>query len=213
MTGPPSISAAHHQSNAPTLVLNLCPERLSEYSAFCPCLRSKLCREASFVADRSANARGHVSKRPSFRNVTDHGPHGLVLQPRATTTGDTTTGSGREFGWLRPTAAPALCCAVFHFSASLVLTGSWFVLLSVSDFYSIRKGVEDATVQVQEILASSGMAQQQATLADLEQQAASSSLWDDPARAQQVLSALGEVKDDLATLKAFQNKVWVFFSS
>jgi len=66
--------------------------------------------------------------------------------------------------------------------------------------------VEEVVHRVQEILASSGMDEQQSRLADLEQQTSESSLWDDPAHAQQTLSALTEVKDNLALLHQMQEK-------
>ncbi|KAH9574280.1 hypothetical protein CY35_01G048900 [Sphagnum magellanicum] len=74
------------------------------------------------------------------------------------------------------------------------------------EFYGVRKGVEEVVHRVQEILASSGMDEQQSRLADLEQQTSESSLWDDPAHAQQTLSALTEVKDNLALLHQMQEK-------
>jgi len=82
-----------------------------------------------------------------------------------------------------------------------------------TEFYGVRKGVEEVVQHVQEILASSGMDEQQSRLADLEQQTSESSLWDDPAHAQQTLSALTEVKDNLALLHQMQAKVLLFFTT
>jgi hypothetical protein len=82
-----------------------------------------------------------------------------------------------------------------------------------TEFYGVRKGVEEVVQRVQEILASSGMDEQRSRLADLEQQTSESSLWDDPAHAQQTLSALTEVKDNLALLHQMQAKVLLVFTT
>eukprot|EP00250_Pteridium_aquilinum_P010525 c19451_g1_i1 orf=84-1487(+) len=75
-----------------------------------------------------------------------------------------------------------------------------------SDFYSVRKDVEYSTRLVRELLDSVDLAQDEAYMADLENQAAESSLWDDPAKAQKILSTLTEVKDKVTKLKDLQAK-------
>ncbi|KAI5059274.1 hypothetical protein GOP47_0025593 [Adiantum capillus-veneris] len=75
-----------------------------------------------------------------------------------------------------------------------------------SDFYTLRKDVENCTRLVRELLDSVDLAQDEAHVADLENQAAESSLWDDPAKAQKILSTLTEVKDKVAKLKDLQAK-------
>lgn len=75
------------------------------------------------------------------------------------------------------------------------------------EFYAVRKKVEDLVTRVGEVLASSGMAEQKARVADLEQLSAQDTLWDDPAAAQKTLSDLAEVKENLALLQEFESKV------
>jgi peptide chain release factor 2 len=75
------------------------------------------------------------------------------------------------------------------------------------EFYAVRKKVEDLVRRVGEVLASSGMAEQKARAADLEQRAAQDTLWDDPAAAQRTLSDLAEVKENLSLLEEFESKV------
>jgi hypothetical protein len=54
------------------------------------------------------------------------------------------------------------------------------------EFYSLRKKVGDSGHRIVEVLASSNMAEQQAKLANLEQQDSQSKLWDDTTNAQRV---------------------------
>ncbi|MCO5604863.1 hypothetical protein L7F22_059037 [Adiantum nelumboides] len=75
-----------------------------------------------------------------------------------------------------------------------------------SDFYNVRKDVENSTRLVRELLDSVDLAQDEAHVADLENQAAESSLWDDPVKAQTILSTLTEVKDKVAKMKDLQAK-------
>lgn len=88
-------------------------------------------------------------------------------------------------------------------SAAETATGSELEL----EFYGVRKKVEDLVRRVGGVLASSGMAEQKARVADLEQRAAQDTLWDDPAAAQRMLSDLAEVKENLALLEEFESKV------
>ncbi|MCO5614374.1 hypothetical protein L7F22_068653 [Adiantum nelumboides] len=74
------------------------------------------------------------------------------------------------------------------------------------DFYTVRKDVENSTRLVRELLDSVDLAQDEAHVADLENQATESSLWDDPAKAQTILSTLTEVKDKVAKMKELQAK-------
>ncbi|XP_012085798.1 peptide chain release factor PrfB1, chloroplastic isoform X1 [Jatropha curcas] len=82
-------------------------------------------------------------------------------------------------------------------------TGEW----AMQDFYSLRRDVEAASERVEEIIASAGMQLLQQELAGLEAKAADSSLWDDRARAQEILSALTDVKDKIKLLTEFKTMV------
>lgn len=53
-------------------------------------------------------------------------------------------------------------------------------------FYSLRKKMEDLGHRIVEVLASSNMAEQQAKVANLDQQDSQTTLWDDTANAQRV---------------------------
>lgn len=75
------------------------------------------------------------------------------------------------------------------------------------EFYSVRRDVEHVAELVRELLDSVVLAQEEAYMADLENQAAESALWDDPSKAQKILSALTDVKDKISKLKEFQDKV------
>ena len=61
--------------------------------------------------------------------------------------------------------------------------------------------------RVNELLNSIELARDEANLADLENQAAESSLWDDPSKAQKLLSTLTVVKDKITKLRDLQSKV------
>lgn len=74
------------------------------------------------------------------------------------------------------------------------------------DFYSVRKDVENSTKLVCELLDSVDGAQDEALMADLENQASESSLWDDPLKAQKLLSSLNEVKEKVFKLKDLRAK-------
>ncbi|CAM6117320.1 unnamed protein product [Calypogeia fissa] len=75
------------------------------------------------------------------------------------------------------------------------------------EFFSLRKSVNDSALKVEEILSSAALEEQESILADLEQQAAQSDLWEDPEKAQTTLSNLTDLKGDLSMLKSFQSKV------
>ncbi|CAA7400381.1 unnamed protein product [Spirodela intermedia] len=77
----------------------------------------------------------------------------------------------------------------------------------MQDFYALRKDVETAMGRVEEIRASAGLERLQADLADLEEKAAESSLWDDPRSAQEILSALTDVKEKIKQLAEFKSQV------
>lgn len=82
-------------------------------------------------------------------------------------------------------------------------TSEW----AMQDFYTLRKVVESTTKRVEEIVNSAGLEQLESELATLESKAADSTLWDDRAKAQQILSSLTDVKDKLKLLKDFQKQV------
>lgn len=71
----------------------------------------------------------------------------------------------------------------------------------------MRKDVENSTKLVHELLDSVDLAQDEALMADLENQASESSFWDDPSKAQKLLSSLNEVKEKVSKLKDLRAKV------
>ncbi|XP_028054395.1 peptide chain release factor PrfB1, chloroplastic isoform X2 [Camellia sinensis] len=79
--------------------------------------------------------------------------------------------------------------------------------LQTTDFYSLRKDVENTSKRVEEIRASAGLKQLEEDLADLERAAADSSFWDDRIRAQQTLLSLNDVKDKIKLLTEFENQI------
>lgn len=78
---------------------------------------------------------------------------------------------------------------------------------AMQDFYALRKDVESTSVRVEEIVVSAGLEQLEAELATLESKAAETSLWDDHAKAQEILSSLTNVKDKIKLLKDFEKQV------
>ncbi|GMY13873.1 peptide chain release factor PrfB1, chloroplastic isoform X4 [Fagus crenata] len=78
---------------------------------------------------------------------------------------------------------------------------------AMQDFYSLRRDVEIASARVEDIRASSGLQQLEKELAALELKAADSSLWDDRNKAQEILSALTDVKDKIKMLSEFKTQV------
>jgi len=67
--------------------------------------------------------------------------------------------------------------------------------------------VENTSKRVGEIVESAGLEKLEAELATLESKAAETSLWDDRAKAQEILSSLADVKDKIKLLKDFQKQV------
>lgn len=78
---------------------------------------------------------------------------------------------------------------------------------AMQDFYALRKDVENTSERVEEIVASAGLEQLEAELATLESKTAETSLWDDRAKAQEILSSLTNVKDKIKLLKDFKRQV------
>ncbi|XP_028803100.1 peptide chain release factor PrfB1, chloroplastic isoform X2 [Neltuma alba] len=66
---------------------------------------------------------------------------------------------------------------------------------ALQDFYSLRRDVEILSRRVEETRESVGILRLEQELADLELKAADTSLWDDRAKAQEVLLTLTDVKD------------------
>lgn len=77
----------------------------------------------------------------------------------------------------------------------------------VADFYSLRRDVEITSQRVKEIRESSGLQLLEQELTNLEEEASSSSFWDNRAKAQETLSALSDVKDKMKLLKEFKTQV------
>ncbi|KAK7340393.1 hypothetical protein VNO77_21095 [Canavalia gladiata] len=82
-------------------------------------------------------------------------------------------------------------------------TGDW----ALQDFYSLRKDVEIMSQRVKEIRESSSLQLLEQELANLEEQAADSSFWDNRAKAQETLSTLADVKDKIKLLNEFKTQV------
>lgn len=82
-------------------------------------------------------------------------------------------------------------------------TSEW----AIQDFYTLRKDVEDTSKRVEEIVVSAGLQQLEGERATLESKTADSNLWDDRAKAQEILSSLTDVKDRIKLLEDFQNQV------
>ncbi|KAG8390728.1 hypothetical protein BUALT_Bualt01G0113600 [Buddleja alternifolia] len=82
-------------------------------------------------------------------------------------------------------------------------TSEW----AMQDFYTLRKEVETISERVEEIRDGAGLKLLEENLADLEEAAADSSLWDDRVKAQQTLQALTDVKDKIKLLNDFKAQV------
>ena len=65
---------------------------------------------------------------------------------------------------------------------------------------------------MEEIRTSVGLERLEADLADLEEKAAESSLWDDPRKAQETLQTLTDVKEKIKQLAEFKTLVPKFIS-
>ncbi|KAL2330153.1 hypothetical protein Fmac_017734 [Flemingia macrophylla] len=78
---------------------------------------------------------------------------------------------------------------------------------ALQDFYSLRRNVEIMSQRVEEIRASSGLQLLEQELANLEEQAADTSFWDNRAKAQETLSTLADVKDKIKLLNEFKTQV------
>ncbi|XP_014523210.1 peptide chain release factor PrfB1, chloroplastic isoform X2 [Vigna radiata var. radiata] len=79
---------------------------------------------------------------------------------------------------------------------------------ALQDFYSLRRDVEIMLQRVEEIRESSGLQLLEQELANLEEQAADSSFWDDRAKAQKILSTLADVKEKIKLLNDFKTQDW-----
>lgn len=77
---------------------------------------------------------------------------------------------------------------------------------AIQDFYILRKDVETVLERVEEIRAAAGLKQLQEDLAALEAAAADSSLWDNRAKAQEILQDLTDCKDKLKLLHDFKTQ-------
>ncbi|XP_028803101.1 peptide chain release factor PrfB1, chloroplastic isoform X3 [Neltuma alba] len=79
---------------------------------------------------------------------------------------------------------------------------------ALQDFYSLRRDVEILSRRVEETRESVGILRLEQELADLELKAADTSLWDDRAKAQEVLLTLTDVKDKIRVLAEFKTQDW-----
>lgn len=82
-------------------------------------------------------------------------------------------------------------------------TSEW----AMQDFYTLRRNVEVTSERVEEIRAAAGLKPLEEDLANLEEAAADSSLWDDRAKAQQILQDLTDVRDRMKLLNDFQARI------
>lgn len=80
-------------------------------------------------------------------------------------------------------------------------------ILSLTDFYFLRRDVETTAERVKEIRDSACLQQLEQEVADLELKAADSSFWDDRAKAQENLSDLTDVKERIRLLNEFKSQV------
>ncbi|BAT83503.1 hypothetical protein LR48_Vigan03g038000 [Vigna angularis] len=78
---------------------------------------------------------------------------------------------------------------------------------ALQDFYSLRRDVEIMLQRVEEIRESSGLQLLEQELANLEEQAADISFWDNRAKAQNILSTLADVKEKIKLLNDFKTQV------
>ncbi|KAG6517340.1 peptide chain release factor PrfB1, chloroplastic-like isoform X2 [Zingiber officinale] len=78
---------------------------------------------------------------------------------------------------------------------------------AMQDFYALRKDVEVAAVRVEDIRMSAGLELLEADLASLEKKAADDSLWDDRAKAQEILLSLTDVKEKIKLLNDFKSQI------
>ncbi|XP_047155232.1 peptide chain release factor PrfB1, chloroplastic-like isoform X2 [Vigna umbellata] len=79
---------------------------------------------------------------------------------------------------------------------------------ALQDFYSLRRDVEIMLQRVEEIRESSGLQLLEQELANLEEQAADISFWDNRAKAQNILSTLADVKEKIKLLNDFKTQDW-----
>ncbi|KAL9297070.1 hypothetical protein ACSQ67_022966 [Phaseolus vulgaris] len=78
---------------------------------------------------------------------------------------------------------------------------------ALQDFYSLRRDVEIMLQRVEEIRESSGLQLLEQELANLEEQAADSSFWENRANAQKTLSTLADIKEKIKLLNDFKTQV------
>ncbi|XP_004492862.1 peptide chain release factor PrfB1, chloroplastic [Cicer arietinum] len=78
---------------------------------------------------------------------------------------------------------------------------------ALQDFYLLRRDVEITSQRVKEIRESSGLQLLEQELVNLEEEASSSSFWDNQAKAQQTLSTLADVKDKIKLLNEYKTQV------
>lgn len=76
-----------------------------------------------------------------------------------------------------------------------------------ADFYSLRRDVEMTSQRVEETRESAGLQLLEQELADLELKAADSSLWNNQAKAQEILLTLTDVKDKIKILNDLKTQV------
>lgn len=82
-------------------------------------------------------------------------------------------------------------------------TSEW----AMPDFYTLRRNVEVTSERVEEIRAAAGLNQLEEDLAKLEDAAVDSSLWDDRAKAQEILQDLTDVRDRMKLLNDFKAQI------
>lgn len=77
----------------------------------------------------------------------------------------------------------------------------------VPEIYEIRRSVESLASRIDLIVSTADLVKQHATVADLECQVASSDLWDDPSKAQALMSHLTGAKQVIEDIASFRFKV------
>jgi hypothetical protein len=82
-----------------------------------------------------------------------------------------------------------------------------YVISSFPEFYAVRRQVEEAAERLRAATSTVDLKGQEARLADLEVQSSRNDLWDNPDKAQAVLSAITEIKQQIGEIQKFRSKV------
>jgi hypothetical protein len=81
-----------------------------------------------------------------------------------------------------------------------------YVISSIPEFYAVRRQVEEAAERLRAATSTVDLKGQEARLEDLEVQSSQNDLWDNPDKAQAVLSAITEIKQQIGEIQEFRSK-------